>query len=249
MTILDRVSAYFVRRRTPTKVPAPDAPLTIEALHGALARLSDERDRRLADIDQAEAEREAILDAVDGDDAQVLAVDGRIALARVAIERLERLEREAVEQLAPLELSDRQRRWSAAAAEYVTMMRDVHAAMELYEIAANALWASRSALFNPISVVNWDSQVPRLPQFTKATPAGPIVTDSFAYGQEIEHFARSQAGEFSVGRARESAQGRTINPALEHHQHRDLCAKHQSRFPASVGRGSVGGRVSVAGAG
>lgn len=230
MTILDRVSACIARLRVPAKVAEPDAPLTIEALHTALNKVSDEHDRQLTIIDNAEAEREAILDAVDGDHAQVLAIDGRIALARVAIERLQRLEEEAYRQLGSLEEAGRQRRWDTAVAEYVTLARDVHAAMEMYEMAANALWASRAGLFNSVGVPNLESRVPRLPQFMKSTPAGPVIADSFAYGQEIERFARARIDDPPVA------------PAFAERRSFSTCGKFGSEGAGPVGKHSDEGK-------
>jgi len=158
-------------------------------LIAGLENLADERARQVAIVEGAEAERDRILDAEDGDDSELLEIDRRVALARLALDRLGRLEREAYDQMAPLQLEARRVRWAHARGEYLKLMHSVHAAMEHYEREANRLWSYRGALFNPLGEAGWDDQVPRLPHLAKTVPGGMVVYDSHQYRAELERFS------------------------------------------------------------
>lgn len=210
-SLLDRITTRIDRlRATPQalkpqviKVPAeaagaeaqPAEPLSLVSLAAALDKLAEERSRQFAIVQGAEAERDRIMDAEDGDDAELLEIDRRVALARLAIDRLARLEEEAHARIAPLQLAEQQRRWVHARDQYLVLMREVHQAMEQFEIAANRLWAHRTPLFNSAGVRGWEDKVPALPHFAKsfpgsgASPGGMALWDSHKYRAEAEHFS------------------------------------------------------------
>ena len=178
----------------------PAEPLTMAGLIAALGKLAEERDRQNAIVLGAEAERDRIMDDENGDDAELLEIDRQVALARLALDRLGRLEEQAYNELAPLQLAEQQRRWAHARDQYVGLMRDVHAAMEAYERAANRLWSYRSPLFNPVGAPGWDDVVPRLPHFAKAVAGrgGMVVYDSHQYKNEADRFANLMVGRPSL---------------------------------------------------